>query len=150
MVIMFTTIIEFLVFLMVTAGVFALGSAIARAWDQRRRLGAQSLAGQNSAVSLLQQEAKQNPFFEWVQTSTSISDSEQRQTLRRKLSLAGFDNSAAPVWYVIMRFGLAIGLPLAFLLSQSLLSKPAAGFGLIFWALLLVCQSGAYLLRKDS
>jgi len=39
--------------------------------------------------------------------------------LRRDLAMAGFDHPAAPVWYVIIRFGLAIGCPLLFIFAAS-------------------------------
>jgi tight adherence protein C len=61
------------------------------------------------------------------------------------LSLAGFDFPTAPIWYTIIRFLGAIGLPLLFLiLNPLIMTKPATGMGLVFFALTL-CGAGLVL-----
>jgi tight adherence protein C len=57
--------------------------------------------------------------------------------LRRELSLAGFDQATAPVWYVITRFSLAIGLPLLVVFGPALLGKSIGGIGVIVFPLVL-------------
>jgi len=78
-----------------------------------------------------------NPFLLWVQSATATKDSQDEQQLRRNLRMAGFDDPAAPIWYTIIRFALAIGLPIALIVSQQFVAKPMTGLGLIFWPLLL-------------
>jgi tight adherence protein C len=50
--------------------------------------------------------------------------------------LAGFESPSAPVWFVIIRFLLAIGDPLTFTLSRILMSKPLGGSGFLFGILI--------------
>ena len=105
----------------------------------RRRLGTEQT--DHPTVSLLKGEDVRNPVLKWVQSSTSLKDVTDRQKLRKDLSLAGFDHASAPVWYVITRFALAVGLPLLFMASQNLVAKPQTGFGLVLWSMLL-CAVG--------
>ena len=51
--------------------------------------------------------------------------------MRRDLSKAGIDHPAAPALYVVSRFALAIGLPLAFLAFQQVSAHPTTGLPLI-------------------
>ena len=133
--------IEFIVELLIFGTVVLLFVGIAReferAQDRRRRLGVYGSTGLIEAQSVLADSGSQSGFLKWIQDSTSISDSQERQKLRQQLFLAGFSAPNAPVWYVISRFSLAIGLPILFLLLQPLLTKPATGLSLIFWPLLL-------------
>jgi tight adherence protein C len=128
-------IIEILTFGIVVAVTLAVTRGVAASLDVRRRLADPTPSATLGAESVLKGGKVRNPFLLWVQSSTSLSDSKDRAKLRRDLSLAGFDQQAAPIWYVIARFALAIGLPLIFLLSQSLFAKPLSGVGLIFGAL---------------
>jgi tight adherence protein C len=128
-------IIELLTFGIVVAVTLAVTRGVAATLDVRRRLADQSGSTSLGVGPVLKGDKVSNPFLLWVQSSSSISDTKDRAKLRRDLSLAGFDHAAAPIWYVIVRFSLAIGLPLAFLLSQSLFAKPLTGPGLIFGAL---------------
>lgn len=135
-------IVEIFVFCTIAATTWALGRELERSAEQRRRLGElQQASMPRSSTPLLQRRGLENPFFKWVQASTSISEPGERQRLRGELSLAGFESPAAPVWYVIIRFLLAIGLPLLFLVSRILLSKPIGGSGFLFWMLGL-CAAG--------
>jgi tight adherence protein C len=132
-------IIEALAFLIVAALTFAGAQELERVLELRRRLGEQRFSSTARAAPVLQQRNLTNPFFLWVQASTSISDSKERQKLRQELSLAGIEHPAAPIWFVIVRFLLAVGLPLGFLAVQSLFAKPMSSGSVIFWALVLCC-----------
>ena len=136
---------ELFVFFFVTTAIFLAAQLIERTLEQRRRLGHQSIGGGTMGMgdSLLQSTAVTGPVFQWIESSSSISDPAERQRLRRELALAGFERPSAPVWYVVIRFGLAIGLPLFFLLFNSVMPKPLAGLPLIFWSLTL-CAFGMF------
>jgi tight adherence protein C len=137
--------IEAITFAITAAIAFAGVRGIEGAVKVRRRLGgekAQAVTPRGNSTLLKRQNVK-NPFLRWVQsaTSTSEADVKDRQKLRRSLSLIGIDSPAAPVVFTIIRFSLAIGLPLLFLLAQKLSAKPAVGPPLIFGALML-CAIG--------
>ncbi|HTX50476.1 MAG TPA: type II secretion system F family protein [Caulobacteraceae bacterium] len=112
----------------------------------RRRLGSNVAQSQAPTGSLIRDQNVKNPFLRWVQSSSSLSEEKDRTKLRRDLSMAGFDHPAAPVWYIIVRFAVAVGLPIAFLLCQPLLPSPMTGLPLILGALLL-CAIGLILPR---
>jgi tight adherence protein C len=133
--------VEVLIFCMIAAITWGLAREFERAGEQRRRLGEQRPLGISSATPLMQGRDLQNRFFKWVQASTSISETGQREKLRAELSLAGFDSPSAPVWYVIIRFILAIGLPLLFLLSRILMSKQMGGLSFLF-GISMCCSIG--------
>lgn len=125
-----------LIFLSVGGAAWVGGQQLDRVLEQRRRLGEQRLSSERSE-SLIRKRETTNPFLRWIQSSSSISDADERQKLRHELSIAGFNQPAAPVWFVIVRFLLAIGLPLGFLLLRVLVQAPMTGGGVIFWALVL-------------
>lgn len=106
----------------------------------QRRLSGDRRATTESA-SLIRRRAVSHPVFDWMQKSTSLSDEKDRSNLIQLLRKAGFEHPAAPFVYVLARLGLSIGLPLLFLLSQSLSSKPATGAPLILVSLFL-CAVG--------
>ena len=87
--------------------------------------------------SVLRQQKVKNPLLAWVQSSTSLKDKEDRSKLDKALRDAGFESPSAPALFFVIRFGLAIGLPLSFMFSQSLSSEPMTGIGLIFMTLML-------------
>lgn len=124
-------IIEAVVFLTIVGVTWVFGREIERAAAQRRRLGVQEAAVSSSAP-LLQARGTDNRFFQWIRASTSISEPAEQERLRGELLLAGFESPAAPVWFVIARFLLAIGLPLLFLLSRIVMAKTLGGGGFIF------------------
>jgi tight adherence protein C len=134
-------IVEVLIFGIVVLIAVAVAREVERQIDQRRRLGAQSAGTIILASPLLAKGPEENSFFRWVRASTSISDTQERDKLRKSLFMAGFSSPDAVVWYVIVRFGLAIGLPGIFLLLQTFSAKPVSGFALIFWPLIL-CAVG--------
>ena len=139
--------VEILIFLIVVTVTYAISQEVQRVVQQRRRLGEQSSPRERTVSPILQKRSSANPFFQWVQKSTSISDSGERDKLRRELSLAGFDSPSAPVLFVITRFMLAIGLPLLFLLSRSLFALHISNAGMIFWSMIL-CGLGLLLPRS--
>lgn len=132
-------IVETLTFFIAVAVTFALSDELQRVLEQRRRLGEQVTQTVLASAPVLQKRGSANPFMLWVQSSTSISDSGSRKKLGRELSLAGFDHPSAPIWFVIIRFGLAIGLPLGFLIVRSAAGMSGAGAGVIFWSIILCC-----------
>ena len=136
--------IQIIVFSIVVMVTVAVVREVDRVLVQRRRLGQQAFAGGSASTPLFQSLAIENPFFRWVQSSTSISDSAARTKLRRELSLAGFDHQTAPVWFTIIRFAGAIGLPLFFLILNPFFHKPVTGMSLMFFSLLL-CGGGLLL-----
>ena len=109
----------------------------------RRRLGQDvSTPSVKGASSVLKSDTISNRFLVWVQTTTAPKDSKDASKLRRELSLAaGFTHPAAPVWYVICRFALAIGLPVLMIGTTTLAGRPMTGLaGIIFP--LLACGLG--------
>jgi tight adherence protein C len=126
---------EGLIFCAVVLMTVVVAREVERALSQRRRLGETDGPSHSSTGPLLAGVVGKNPFFQWVLASTSISDVQERQKLRQALVLAGFTHPDAAIWYVIGRFSLAIVLPTLFLLTQSFLTKPVTGSGLILWPL---------------
>ena len=92
-------------------------------------------------IDLVRKDKVSNPILAWVQASTSINNEEDRSKLKLALARAGFEGPSAPVWFVIARFGLAIGLPILFLISQTLSSEPITGIKLSLGAIAL-CGTG--------
>lgn len=82
-----------------------------------------------------------NPLLAWVQASTSLKDEGDRRKINDLLAQAGYESPAAAVWFVIARFGLAIGLPLVFLVSQTFSDKPFSTTHLAMLAMVL-CGAG--------
>lgn len=132
--------VEILIFCIVVLMIVAATREVERLLEQRRRLGGQ-VAESGVISSILLNRNSENSFYRWVQSSTSINDDKERQKLRQALLLAGFDNPNAPVFYVLARFGLAIGLPVLYLFLQSFSGRPVTGVGLVLWALIL-CAVG--------
>jgi tight adherence protein C len=104
-------------------------------------------SGELRPADLLKKSTVTNPFLAWVQSFTSISDPVDRGKLQKTLALAGFENVSAPAIYVAARYGLALGLPLCFLLAQRFIAKPMTGTGLSLTALALF---GAGLLAPSA
>ncbi len=128
---------EILTFLFVVAMTFAVMGVIEQAAILRRRLGAGVSANSVSGQSFLNQQTVNNRFLKWVQSSSSISEPKDRQKLARALALADFEHPAAPAWYVVIRFSLAIGLPLFYLFMARILGRPTIGAGPVIWSLVL-------------
>ena len=145
---------EFLTFFFLVAVTLAVSNIIGYFSSQRRRLGRPTSTVSLSEQSMLKGWKISNPFLLWVQSSTSIGDSKERQKLVQELASAGFTHPAAPIWYVIFRFSMAIGLPLSLLLIRGLLGEQMKESSLIFWTLAL-CGAGllapsAFISRRAS
>ncbi len=139
MIFSFEFLVEILVFSAVALMTFGAVREAERILNQRRRLSAPGEVSRASLTPLWAQRAGESAFFRWVLASTSISDTQERERLRQALVLAGIDNPNAPIWFVIVRFTLAISLPLLFLLLQSLSANPAMGLASILWPMTLCC-----------
>jgi tight adherence protein C len=135
-------VVELLIFSAVALMTVTVMREVERIQDQRRRLGEQNIGGQgrtgrSAAAPLMARRISDNAFSRWILSSTSISDSQERQKLRQALVLAGFDNPNAPILYVIGRFCLAVLLPVLYIVMQFFSAKPVTGFGFVIWPLAL-------------
>lgn len=118
---------ELVVFALVVLGVLALGQRLDAEFTVRRRLrGEAKMPEKPASDSLVRRQGPGNPVLAWVQNS-SLKDPRERQTIRKDLARAGFESQSAPAIYVIIRFCLAAGLPVAFIFSQGMLGKPITG-----------------------
>jgi tight adherence protein C len=130
-------IIELVAFILVVAGVVFAERRLAAGLNVRRRLQGEAAAAASPARhSVVRQSGVRNPMLAWVQGQT-LNNPQEREQLRSNLTAAGFASPAAPALYVTIRFGLAIGLPLAFLFSQGLLPHPLKPAQLILLTLIL-------------
>jgi len=105
-----------------------------------RRLGAEASAPK-AAAGVVKADTVANGFLAWVQSATSLKDPTETGRLRRDLARAGFEGPSAPVWYVIVRFSLAIGLPVALIAAMALTGHPLTGLGAVVFPLVL-CGMG--------
>jgi tight adherence protein C len=137
-------IIELLILAATFAAVVAMAVIAVRTAEGRlavrRRLG-RTLEVQGPSAPLIKQRTVASPILRWIEDAF-LSNPNERDKLRRDLVQAGFEQTAAPVWYVAIRFGLAIGLPLMMILISAvsgggggpiavLLPLVLAGVGLI-------------------
>ena len=131
-----TLIADLLVFGLVVLTVFVSSRRVEAGLSVRRRLRGEApeTVREKSTSPLFRATEVRNPVLAWVQ-KTTLQDPAERTALRRDLAMAGFDHQAAPAIYVITRFGLAVGLPAAFMFANSLLAKPMTGFMLVAVAL---------------
>jgi tight adherence protein C len=121
---------DLMVFLLMVAAVLLISRELENRLGLRRRLsGGASDVTPVTRASLLRVEGVSNPFLKWVQ-GASLNDPRERQGLRRDLFKAGFDSPAAPAIYVVIRFLMAVGMPIGFVVSQRLSDKPMVGFQL--------------------
>jgi tight adherence protein C len=126
-------VIEVIVFALVVAVAMAAISTAEAMLGVRRRLG---VGGKAAAATsgVLRDESPANPFIKWVQSYSGLAEDKDREKLVRDLRMAGFKHPSGPAWFVVARVGLAIGLPLIFLLLQAFSPKPMVGIPLIFFA----------------
>jgi tight adherence protein C len=124
-------VIDLIVFILASGGVWLAERALIARLSVRRRLGQDAAAARPSASSVLKSDTVTNSFLAWVQSATAPNDPNETTKLRRDLALAGFEGPAAPVWYVICRFSLAISLPLLLIGGPAALGKPLTGLGAI-------------------
>jgi tight adherence protein C len=127
-------VIEVIVFALVVALAMAGARLAGGMLDVRRRLGAGGQAVTGPA-GVLRSDAPTSRFIKWVQRATS--DDKDKDKLAKNLRMAGFNDPSAGAWFVVARFGLAIGLPLAFIVLQALSAKPMTGIPLIVFAVAL-------------
>jgi tight adherence protein C len=127
-------VIEFIVFALVVALAMAVIRMAEGMLDVRRRLGAgnEVVTGPSG---VMRTDTPTNPFIKWVQRTTS--DDKDKDKLAKDLRMAGFTHPTASAWFVVARFGLAIGLPLVFIVLQALSRKPITGVPLIVFAVVL-------------
>lgn len=126
-----------LVFILVVLGVLAAarrGEAYLRV-HRRLQAGGQAGGAALDASQLIKQQGVQNPILTWIQSATSIKDSADRDRISKLLFAAGFEQPSAPIWFVIARFGAAIGLPLVFLFTQMRSAEPLSSTMLTLFAL---------------
>jgi tight adherence protein C len=91
----------------------------------RRRL-ADPEGRPRSAAPLLKQSTVDHPVLRWVE-DTLLNNGAERSKLRADLIQAGFEHPAAPVWYVAIRFSMAIGLPVLYILLAALTGRTSGG-----------------------
>ena len=129
-------VIELLTFAIVAATSLAAIRLVGEFLSIRRRMAIGSTVYESrSSARVLKTETVTNPFLSWVQSFTSLNDPADRGKLQRTLSLAGFESVAAPAIYVAVRYGLALGLPICFLIAQRFVANPMTGVWPIFGAL---------------
>ena len=132
-----TIFLELTAFILVVAGVFLAERRLAAGLNVRRRLqGEPAARAAPAGSSVVRQSGVSNPVLAWVQGQT-LNNPVEREKLRADLTAAGFPSAAAPALYVTVRFGAAIGLPLAFLFAQRLLPHPMNPAQLVFMPLIL-------------
>jgi len=131
----FDLLIQIGIFGTVVVAILAASRQVEASLNLRRRLRAEQDPRGEGPSSLVKKLHVSNPILAWIQASSSVGATPERQKLARRLALAGFESPAAPVWYVIARFSLAIGLPFAFLVTQRFVEKPMQGAQLILFAL---------------
>jgi tight adherence protein C len=123
--------LQFLAFAMVAVVVLVLFRATERRIAIHRRLMDQETIGNTAA--LVRDEQVRSPILQGV-AAAFLTDPQDRSKLRADLVQAGFTSPAAPVWYVIIRFSVAIGAPILVLLVNGLLNK-GSGLNVILMAL---------------
>ena len=138
-------IIEVLTFLSVAILCVAALRGVSSTAGVRRRLAGTKTSSAPTVKApehqILRDTTVRNPILAWVQSTTSLKDVQDRNKLRRELALAGFTHPAAPALYVVARFGLAIGLPLAMVALQAVLPKPLSALSFTS-ATLIMCGMG--------
>jgi tight adherence protein C len=136
-----TILLDIALFALVVFGVTMAERRLEAGLTVRRRVRGEA-APQPAAApgSVLRRDRVRNPVLAWVQNA-SLNDPKERSELRVALIHAGFPSPSAPAWYVVIRFGLAVGLPVAFVLSQQLFPHPASRTQLIVIPLILCAMA---------
>jgi tight adherence protein C len=135
--------IDILVFALVTSVTLLAERVVGARLSIQRRLG-RDVSAPTASGSVLKPNTVTSGFLAWVQTATAPKDPNETTELRRNLALAGFEGPTAPVWYVICRFSLAVGLPVALVIGLTLLGKRLAGMDAIIFPLVF-CGVGLLL-----
>lgn len=137
----FDIIIQAATFIAVFAFVLFAQRVVSGRLSINRRLTQDASTAVSSRSSVIKSDTVTNQFLAWVQSVTTPKGSVEGGKLKRDLALAGIVHPAASVWYVIIRFSLAIGLPLLVITLASALGKPLQGLGGIVFPLIL-CATG--------
>jgi tight adherence protein C len=95
----------------------------------RRRLGDAAEVAAPGRTTVIKAQTINQPFLRWVASATASDGDKEALKLRRNLGLAGLNSPTAPIWYVIIRFSLAIGLPILLVLGAGFSGKPLTGLG---------------------
>jgi tight adherence protein C len=121
--------LDILIFAIAVLTVVVLSTRVEVRQNVRRRLGEESETDKavTTRGSVVRAQGPRGPVLAWVQ-KTTLQDPKEASTLRRDLALAGFPSQSAPALYVVCRFTLAAGLPVAFIFGQKLLPTPMTGF----------------------
>lgn len=122
--------VELLTFALVVPFVFMGMSWVESRLIVNRRLERMSDKSMANDSPLVKDKEVRNNFLSWVEQATLNNDKDASK-LRKDLTEAGFENPAAPIWYVIIRFSLAIGLPLTVLFLSQFSPKPVTGVWLV-------------------
>jgi len=103
----------------------------------RRRLDESGVSAPSAAAApLLKENTVHHPVLRWVEDAF-LNNAVERTKLRGDLIQAGFEHPAAPVWYVTIRFSMAIGLPVLFILFSALTGRTGGGPMAILMPLIL-------------
>ncbi|MDE2475093.1 MAG: type II secretion system F family protein [Alphaproteobacteria bacterium] len=145
-------VVQVLTFLFAVVLTVAVSDRVSHSAILRRRLGGEIVAAVASRALFLKTPVLNSRFLRWVQSSSSIAEPKEHRKLARSLVLAGFEHPAAPVWYVISRFSVAIGLPFVFLIGERLLGRPTGDavsiFGALFFCAIGLLLPRAYIDRR--
>ncbi len=128
--------VQVAVFAGVVAAAVILTRLAERRVDIRRRLGAVQATAAPASTSVIKTNTVSHPVLRWIEDAF-LNNPVDRDKLRRSLVQAGFEHPSAPVWYVAIRFGLAIGLPLLFIVVSASTGRNGGGPMAILSPLLL-------------
>jgi tight adherence protein C len=118
--------VQVAIFAGVVAAVVILTRIAERQVDIRRRLGVVQATATPTSASVIKTNTVSHPLLRWIEDAF-LNDTLERDKLRRSLIQAGFEHPSAPVWYVAIRFGLAIGLPLLFIALTAVGGRNSGG-----------------------
>ena len=138
-------IVEIITFFIVVTAVVVSANAVSDFAKVRQRMGGDISRPSRQKSTLVKKQNVTNPFLMWVQSVTSLNDIQDRQKLRRDLAFAGITGPSAPVIYVVIRYSMAVGFPIAFLFFNGASATPVTevgklaiiAFGLCFVGLML-------------
>ncbi len=119
--------LEVLIFAGVVFGSLMFARRVERLRTVQRRLDSAQVEAKRRPSNILKSFEIKNPFLNWVQSATLDQDEKEKTTLQRDLALAGFPSPVAPAAFVALRFLLAAGLPILFVLAQSFSTHPVVG-----------------------
>ena len=92
----------------------------------RERLG-QGGAAPARVRSVVREQRVRSPVLNWIEARSFLNEPGERRKLDGLMVKAGFEHPAAAAWYVVARYGLALGLPVMLLAWRTLSHHPAVG-----------------------